>query len=80
MELTGYHSTKSGNELVALKKYVDRVKEGQKDFFYIKGESVAQASSSPSIETLRKEEYEAVYIVNPVDGVGSPMVGFEARK
>jgi molecular chaperone HtpG len=66
-ELQRYHSSKSGDEQISLKEYVDRMKEGQNDIFYITGESVAQVSSSPFIETLRKKGYEVLYMVDPID-------------
>merc|ERR1719398_598933 len=66
-ELMRYHSSKSGDEMISLKEYVDRMKEGQNDIFYITGESVAQVSSSPFIETLRKKGYEVLYMVDPID-------------
>merc|ERR1712196_119826 len=69
-ELQRYHSSKSGDEMIALKEYVDRMKEGQNDIYYITGESVAQVSSSPFIETLRKKGYEVLYMVDPIDEYG----------
>merc|ERR1719272_2512317 len=62
-----YHSSKSGDEMISLKEYVDRMKEGQNDIYYITGESIAQVSSSPFIETLRKKGFEVLYMVDPVD-------------
>merc|ERR1711959_580275 len=54
-ELLRYQTSKSGDESISLKEYVDRMKEGQNDIYYITGESVAQVSSSPFLENLRKK-------------------------
>merc|ERR1712159_550604 len=69
-DLLRYQTSKSGDELISLKEYCDRMKEGQNDIFYITGESVASVSSSPFIETLRKKGYEVLYMVDPIDEYG----------
>merc|ERR1711998_213385 len=66
-DLLRYQTTKSGDEMISLKEYCDRMKEGQNDIYYVTGESVQQVSSSPFIETLRKKGYEVVYMVDPID-------------
>merc|ERR1719262_1526890 len=66
-ELMRDHTSKSGDEMISLKEYVDRMKEGQNDIFYITGESIAQVSASPFIEQLRKKGFEVIYMVDPVD-------------
>merc|ERR1711937_39533 len=53
-ELLRYHTSKSGDEQISFKEYVDRMKEGQNDIYYITGESIAAVSSSPFLESLRK--------------------------
>jgi len=63
-DLLRYQTSKSGDETISLKEYVDRMKEGQNDIYYITGESVGQASSSPFIETLRKKGFEVIYMVD----------------
>merc|ERR1719427_179096 len=66
-ELLRFHTSKSGDEQISLKEYVDRMKEGQNDIFYITGESITAVSSSPFLENLRKKGLEVLYLVDPVD-------------
>merc|ERR1712003_347252 len=66
-ELMRYQTSKSGDELISLKEYVDRMKEGQQDIYYITGDSVASVAASPFIETLRKKGLEVLYMVDPID-------------
>merc|ERR1711994_710022 len=66
-ELMRYHSSKSGDEQISFKEYVDSMKEGQNDIYYITGESIAAVSSSPFLETLRKKGLEVLYMTDPID-------------
>jgi len=66
-ELLRYNTSKSGDEQISFKEYVDRMKEGQNDIYYITGESIAAVSSSPFLESLRKKGLEVLYMVDPVD-------------
>lgn len=66
-ELLRFHSSKSGDDMVSFKEYVDRMKEGQKDIYYITGESRQAVANSPFLETLTKRGYEVLYMTDPID-------------
>ena len=68
-DLLRYQTLKSGRT-ISLREYVDRMKEGQEDIFYITGESIEAVQSSPFIETLRKKGYEVIFMVDPIDEYG----------
>ena len=62
-----YHTSKSGKEQISLKEYVDRMKQGQEDIYYITGESIAQVSSSQCLKSFRARGIEVLYMVDHVD-------------
>ena len=59
-ELLRYQTSKSADESISFKEYVDRMKEGQNDIYDITGESAAAVSSSPFLEALRKKGLEVL--------------------
>jgi molecular chaperone HtpG len=52
---------------VSLEDYVGRMKEGQKEIYYVIGESFAAAKSSPHLEVLRKKGVEVLLLWDRVD-------------
>jgi molecular chaperone HtpG len=66
-ELLRFHTSKTGEDQISFKDYVQRMKEGQKDIYYITGESRAQVANSPFLEALKKRGLEVLYLVDPID-------------
>ena len=59
--------TTSKGELVSFDKYVSRMKESQKGIYFITGENIATLENSPFIDKLKKNDYEIIYMVDPLD-------------
>nr|ACC43967.1 82 kDa heat shock protein [Philodina roseola] len=62
-----YHSSTSGDEVTSLKDYVSRMKENQKDIYYITGESRQIVDQSAFVERVRKRGFEIIYMTEPID-------------
>jgi molecular chaperone HtpG len=66
-ELLRFHTSTSGEEMSALKDYVARMKENQKDIYYITGESRDAVASSSFVERVKARGFEVLYLVDPID-------------
>merc|ERR1711884_844502 len=65
--LLRYHTSASGDEPCSYADYVSRMKENQKDIYYITGESREVVAASAFVERLKKRGLEVVYMTEPID-------------
>ncbi|MBW8874528.1 MAG: molecular chaperone HtpG [Acidobacteria bacterium] len=61
------HDPENPEKLTTLKEYVERMKEGQNEIFYLTGESRSQVENSPNLEAFKEKGYEVLYLVDTVD-------------
>merc|ERR1712102_57224 len=62
-----FYTSASGEEMCSLSDYVSRMKENQKDIYYITGESREVVGASAFVEMLKKRGLEVVYMTEPID-------------
>jgi len=55
------------NDWVALKDYVERMKEWQEEIYYFPGEKVADAEASNFMDKFKRKGVEVLYFTEPVD-------------
>nr|AFZ93093.1 heat shock protein 90 [Paratapes undulatus] len=73
-----YYTSQSGDEMSSLKEYVSRMKENQKDIYYITGESKEVVQSSAFVERVINRGFEVVYMTDPIDEYSvQQLKGFE---
>lgn len=60
-------STSPAGELVSIPQYCSRLKEDQKDVYYLSAPSRELAESSPYLEALRKRNVEVLFCYEPYD-------------
>lgn len=69
LEISSFASTQDEEGLTTLRSYVERMKEGQEQIYYMTGESRAAMESSPHMEAFRAKGFEVLLLTDPVDEV-----------
>jgi len=62
-----FYTSASGDDMCSFSDYVSRMKETQKDIYYITGESKEVVATSSFVERLKKRGLEVVYMTEPID-------------
>jgi molecular chaperone HtpG len=75
LDIMSVASTHDAEQLTTLREYVDRMKEGQTDIYYVTGESRTMIENSPHLEAFRAKGFEVLILTDPVDEVWVERVG-----
>jgi molecular chaperone HtpG len=81
-ELLRFNSSlgKDDNELISLKEYVSKMKEGQKEIYYSSGPSLQSIKQSPHLEIFTKKEIPVLFLTDPLDDlVMSNIMEYEGK-
>jgi molecular chaperone HtpG len=70
-ELIRFNSSasKDKNELISLSDYSARVKEGQKEIYYISGSSREALEADPHMEIFKNKGLEVLFLYDPIDEI-----------
>jgi molecular chaperone HtpG len=69
LDICSFASTRDQEEQTTLQEYVDRMKEGQDEIYFMTGESRTMIENSPHMEAFRAKGYEVLLLIDPVDEV-----------
>jgi molecular chaperone HtpG len=80
LDIVSVASTHDAEKLTTLREYVERMKDGQSDIYYVTGESRTMIENSPHLEAFRAKGFEVLILTDPVDEVWVERVGqFDGR-
>ncbi|WP_316752320.1 molecular chaperone HtpG [Streptomyces herbicida] len=81
LAVASFASTHAEDEATTLQQYVERMKDGQDDIYYMTGESRQSIENSPHMEAFRARGVEVLLLTDPVDEVWADAVGeFEGKR
>jgi molecular chaperone HtpG len=66
-KLLRYKSTKSGDVMISLDEYINRMSDNQEFVYYITGENIKSVENSPFIEKLKAKGIEVLFMCDPLD-------------
>ncbi|MFD0000988.1 molecular chaperone HtpG [Streptomyces sp. NPDC127178] len=75
LAVSSFATTHAEDEPTTLAQYVERMKDGQDDIYYITGESRQSIENSPHMEAFRDKGIEVLLLTDPVDEVWVDAVG-----
>jgi molecular chaperone HtpG len=67
LPLLRFHSSRTGNDLISLSEYVERMGEHQDAIYYVLGDDLKSVAQSPHLDYFKASDVEVLYMVDPID-------------
>jgi molecular chaperone HtpG len=81
LSVSSFASTHDKKKPTTLKEYLERMKEGQEEIYYLTGDSRQTLENSPHMEAFRDKGVEVLLLTDPVDQVWVENIPeFEGKK
>ncbi|MDP6388130.1 MAG: molecular chaperone HtpG [Candidatus Pacebacteria bacterium] len=80
-DLLLFPSTKSEKgKFRTIPEYVENMKEGQKEIYYITGSSLGETLESPYIEAFKEKDYEVLIMLDDIDDIIMSSFEYKGKK
>lgn len=67
LKIAHFYSTHENGELTTLENYVSRMKENQKEIYYLSGENLETLKNSPQLEGFKARGLEVLFFIDTID-------------
>ncbi|WP_086829714.1 molecular chaperone HtpG [Allokutzneria sp. NRRL B-24872] len=67
LEICSFGSTADAEKQTTLREYVERMKDGQQDIYFMTGDSRAVIENSPHLEAFQAKGFEVLVLTDPID-------------
>jgi HSP90 family molecular chaperone len=75
LPLLRFHSSQSGDDLISVSDYAERMSEGQEAVYYILAGDRDSATHSPHLDYFAAHDLEVLYFLDPFDGLLAQAIG-----
>ena len=67
VKLLRFYSSSKPDSYITLDQYIETMKEGQDNIYFITGQNKKALANSPFIEKLKTDGYNVLYFIDPID-------------
>jgi molecular chaperone HtpG len=81
LPLFRYASSKSDGKLISLDAYIQQMREGQNEIYYVLGDDLKSVAHSPHLDPFRARDLDVLYWIDPLDALIAPLLNeYQGKK